>query len=82
MSEYRIRSTGEVKTQNELRQIYNNISIPRVWDSNVCDVLGIDPVLAFPQPPISDPHKVVVRDGVTQDSLGNWVQAWTVVNMF
>lgn len=82
MSEYRIRSTGEVKTQGEIRQIHSNTSLPRVWDSNVCDALGIDPVLASPQPSPSGPYKVVVRNGVTQDALGNWVQAWAERDMF
>lgn len=82
MSEYRIRSTGEVKTQGELRKIHSNTSFPRVWGSNVCDAIGVDPVLASPQPTPSGPYKVVTRNGVTQDNLGNWVQAWIERDMF
>ena len=45
--EYRIQSTGEVKTQGEVRRMHSNTSLPKVWDAN-----------------------------------GNWVQAWSVVDMF
>lgn len=81
MNEYRIRSTGEVKTQNEIKKLHSNISLPRVWDSNVCEALGIDPVLATPQPEVTG-YTQAVRNGVIQDAKGNWVQAWTVVDMF
>ena len=81
MSEYRIRSTGEVKTQGEVRKIHSNTSLPRVWDSNVCDALGIDPVLEAPKPETTG-YTQAIRNGVTQDAKGNWVQAWAVVDMF
>jgi len=81
MSEYRIRATGDVKTQGEVRKIHSNTSLPRVWDSNVCDALGIDPVLEAPKPETTG-YTQAVRNGVTQDANGNWVQAWTVVDMF
>jgi hypothetical protein len=48
--EYRIQSTGEVKTQGEVRRMHSNTSLPKVWDANVCTALGIDPVLAAPKP--------------------------------
>ena len=79
--EYRIQSTGEVKTQGEVRRMHSNTSLPRVWDANVCSALGIDPVLITPKPDTTG-YTQAVRDGVTQDANGNWVQAWTVVDMF
>jgi len=79
--EYRIQSTGEVKTQGEVRRMHSNTSLPRVWDANVCSALGIDPVLEAPKPEVTG-YTQAVRDGVTQDANGNWVQAWTVVDMF
>ena len=82
MSEYRIRSTGEVKTQGQIRSDNSNTSLPKVWTETTCDGLGIDPVLASPQPTPSGDYKVVVRDGVVQDSKGNWVYAWTERDMF
>ena len=82
MSEYRIRSTGEVKTQGQIRSMHPNVSLPKVWNTNVNETLGIDPVLASPKPDPSGDYKVVVRNGVEQDANGNWVWAWTENDMF
>ena len=82
MSEYRIKATGEVKTQGQIRKDNPNMSLPRVWNSNVCEALGIDPVLIAPAPAPSGEYKSVVRDGVTQDANGNWVYAWKEQDMF
>jgi len=79
--EYRIQSTGELKTQGEVRRMHSNTSLPRVWGANVCASLGIDPVLITPKPETTG-YTTAVRDGATQDANGNWVQAWTVVDMF
>jgi hypothetical protein len=82
MSEYRIRSTGEVKTQGQIRSMHPNVSLPKVWNANVNETLGIDPVLASPKPDPSGDYKTVVRNGVEQDANGNWVYAWTENDMF
>ena len=79
--EYRIQSTGEVKTQGEVRRMHSNTSLPRVWDANVCSALGIDPVLEAPKPEVTG-YTQAIRNGATQDANGNWVQAWSVVDMF
>ena len=79
--EYRIQSTGEVKTQGEVRRMHSNTSLPRVWDANVCSALGIDPVLAAPKPEVTG-YTQAIRNGATQDANSNWVQAWSVVDMF
>ena len=82
MSEYRIRSTGEVKSQGQIRSMHPNVSLPKVWNANVNEALGIDPVLASPKPEPSGDYKVVVRNGVEQDANNNWVWAWTENDMF
>lgn len=82
MSEYRYRSTGEVKTQGQIRSDHPNTSLPKVWTEATCDSLGIDPVLESPKPAPSGDYKVVVRDGVEQDANSNWVYAWTERDMF
>ena len=82
MSEYRIRSTGEVKSQGQIRSDHPNTSLPKVWTEATCDGLGIDPVIASPRPDPSGSYKVVVRNGVEQDSKDNWVWAWTEQDMF
>ena len=79
---YRIRSTGEVKTQGQIRSDHPNTSLPKVWTEATCDSLGIDPVIPSPQPTPSADYKVVVRDGVEQDANSNWVYAWTEQDMF
>ena len=79
--EYRIQATGEVKNQGEVRRMHSNTSLPRVWDANVCSALGIDPVLEAPKPEVTG-YTQAIRNGATQDANGNWVTAWSVVDMF
>lgn len=82
MSEYRVRATGEVKNQGQIRRDNPNMSLPRVWKAATCDALGIDPVLIAPAPAPSADYKIVVRNGVTQDANNNWVYAWVERDMF
>ena len=83
MTEYRDRTTGEVKTQGQLRKENLNISMPKVWNDNVFDALNVDPVLAAPQPTSGiGQYQHVIRNGVVQDANNNWVQAWQIVDMF
>ena len=82
MSEYRNRTSGAVNTQGEIRRSMPNTSLPRVWTADICEFLGIDPVLAAPAPAPSGEYKVVSRNGVVQDALGNWVFAWVERDMF
>jgi hypothetical protein len=62
--------------------MHPNVSLPKVWNTNVNNTLGIDPVIASPKPDPSGDYKVVVRNGVEQDANGNWVWAWTENDMF
>jgi len=82
MSEYRNRTSGAVNTQGEIRRSMPNTSLPRVWTADICEFLGIDPVLAAPAPEASGEYKVVSRNGVTQDANGNWVEAYVERDMF
>jgi hypothetical protein len=81
MSEYRERTTGEVKTQGQWRAAFPNMSLPRVWTSNVCDAMNIDPVLASPAATLGA-YQTSARDGVEQDSKGNWVEKYVARDMF
>lgn len=81
MSEYRIRQSGDIKSQGEIRAMHKNTSFPRVWRENVCESIGIDPVLVTPKPAASAPYKIVERNGAVQEG-GNWVQAWVERDMF
>jgi hypothetical protein len=82
MAEYRNRTSGEIKTESELRAANKNMSFPKAWNSSVHDALGVDPVLAAPTPEPSAAYKSVVRNGAVQDANGNWVQAWVEREMF
>jgi len=82
MAEYRNRSSGEIKTDTELRAANKNMSFPKAWGSSVHDALNVDPVLVSPAPAPSAAYKSVVRNGAVQDSNGNWVYAWVEREMF
>ena len=81
MAEYRNRTTGEVKTQSEWKAAHPNMSLPRVWNSNVLDALNIDPVFASPKA-TTTAYQISVRDGVEQDSKGNWVEKYVARDMY
>ncbi len=81
MSEYRERTTGEVKSQGEWRAAFPNMSLPRVWTSNVCDAMNIDPVLASPAATTSA-YQTSARDGVEQNANGDWVEKYVAKDMF
>jgi len=81
MTDYRVRESGEIKSQGDIRKMHRNTSIPKIWDSNVCDDLEIDPVMVSPKPESSDPLKHFVLQGVVESG-GNWVQNYVEVDMF
>ncbi len=81
MSEYRERTTGEVKSQGEWRAAFKNMSLPRVWTSGVCDAMNIDPVLASPAA-TTTAYQTSVRDGVEKNSNGDWVEKYVAKDMF
>ena len=72
MSEYRERTTGEVKTQGQWRADFAHMSLPRVWKAATLDALNLDAVLRSPAATIGA-YQYSARDGVEQDSNGNWV---------
>ena len=83
MGEYRNRTTGEIKTQGELRRDNPNMSMPRVWGNSVCDALNVDPILAAPKPTEGiGQYQFVARNGAVQDAKDNWVEAWEIRDMF
>ena len=81
MSEYRNRTTGEVKSQGQWRAANPNMSLPRVWKAATLDALDLDPVLRSPAATVGD-YQVSVRDGVVQDANGNWVENYVARDMF
>jgi len=81
MGEYRNRTSGEVLSQGEVRAANANMSLPRVWTSGVCDALNVDPVLASPAATTSA-YQYSARDGVEQNSNGDWVEKYVARDMF
>ena len=82
MAEYRNRTSGEIKTDSELKAENKAMSFPKVWNESTYDALNVDPVLASPQPAPSGDYKVVVRNGAEQDANDTWVYAWIERDMF
>ena len=81
MSEYRNRTTGEVKTQGQWRSANPNMSLPRVWKAATLDALNLDPVLRSPAATVGQ-YQTSARDGVVQDANGNWVENYVARDMF
>ena len=81
MSEYRNRTTGEVKTQGQWRAANPNMSLPRVWKAATLDALNLDAVLRSPAATVGQ-YQTSARDGVVQDANGNWVEKYVARDMF
>lgn len=77
---YRIKSTGEIKSQGEIRGMHPNTSFPSQWSNELVENLGLDPVLESAAPATTR-YQTAVKNGVEQDAKGNWVWAWTVTDM-
>ena len=81
MSEYRNRTTGEVKTQGQWRAANPNVSLPRVWKAATLDALNLDPVLKSPAATVGQ-YQTSVRDGVYQAGDGSWFEKYVARDMF
>jgi hypothetical protein len=75
--EIRIRADGRVVTEREFREMHPNVSFPAVLSADILTDFGGDAVLAAPAPSVTE-TQTAYRNGVVQDGLGNWVQAWAV----
>ncbi len=73
MAEYRDRTTGEIKSQGQLRKENPNMSMPKVWNENVLEALNVDPVYKT-NPPTTDvgPYQMLQLSGVEQNTSGDW----------
>jgi len=81
MSEYRNRTTGEVKTQGQWRAANPNMSLPRTWKAATLDALNLDAVLRSPAA-TTGAYQSSVRDGVEQNANGDWVEKYVARDMF
>ena len=82
MSEFR-HTSGAIKTESQIRADNPNTSFPRgVLPTGILSDLGYTSILPTPQPNPSASTKIVVRDGIEQDSDKNWVQKWIEKDRF
>lgn len=79
MAEYRIRETGAVVTESELRAMHPNTSFPYVLTEELVNDLGADVVFEGPQPTATK-YQVVYRDGV-EEIEGKWFTKYSVADM-
>lgn len=80
--EIRLRSTGQVMYEAELRQWARDNNGP-AWDVTTTEVLeavGADVVFEGPQAQPTR-YQFAFRDGVTQDDQGRWFTKYSVVDM-
>jgi hypothetical protein len=76
---YRVRSTGEVKSQGEVRSLYPNTSFPSQWTPTLVEELGLDPVFETPAPAVTR-YQTAYKDGVEQVA-NKWVWKWSISEM-
>ena len=77
MPEYRIRSTGEVLSDEEFRRRHNNTSFSRLLDEKLLDAFDTDIVFEGPQHQGPPPYSYTYRDGVEQIN-GKWYTKYTI----
>jgi hypothetical protein len=70
MTEYRIRSTGEIIS--DLAKAFPNVSLPANPTSDHLDFIGVDPIFEGPQATGGTVYQYSVRDGVEQKADGKW----------
>ena len=77
MPEYRIRSTGEVLTDEEFRKRHKHTSFSRLLDEDLLDAFDTDVVFEGPQKQGPPPYSYTYRDGV--EKIGDkWYTKYTI----
>lgn len=76
---YRIRATGQVATQGEVRGLYANTSFPKTWSPELVEELGLDVVFESPTP-TTTVYQTAFKDGVEQVN-GKWTWKWSISEM-
>ena len=77
---YRVKSTGEIKSQGEVRSMYSNTSFPSQWTPALVEELGLDLVFESPTPTTTR-YQTAFKDGVEQDAQGRWLWKWSISEM-
>lgn len=79
MAEYRIRETGAVVLESELRALHPYTSFPYVLTEELVNDLGADVVFEGPQPTATK-YQTAYRDGV-EEIEGKWYTKYAVADM-
>lgn len=79
--ELRNRATGAIITEQQLRADNPNTSFPQVLTPEIIDSFGYDPVLEGPQPTLTPPYEIAVRDGVEEVN-GQWFTKYVAGPVF
>mgnify|MGYP003326409201 CR=1 FL=1 len=77
MPEYRIRSTGEVLSDEEFRKRHKNTSFSRLLDENLLDAFDTDIVFEGPQKQGPPPYSHTYRDGI-ECIKGKWYTKYSI----
>lgn len=72
--QYRIRNTGDVKTEAEFRAAYPNTSIPRPITDQIANGLGADVVVEAERPATTE--FATFAAGPVEQIEGVWTQTW------
>lgn len=64
MNQYRIRSTGQVVSENEFRAMHLDVSFPAVIDAATLSAFDADPVMEGPQAVVTDIYHYSQAAGV------------------
>ena len=78
---YRIRSSGDIKSQGEIRKMHPNTSLPRVWDEATCEALSIDVIFEGPQATGGDQYQFSQSAGIEQVN-GKWYTKYVLGPIF
>ena len=80
--EYRLKSTGAVMYEGELRQYLKDNNGPTFgpMTTEIMQAIGVDPVFEGPQP-TAGVYQTVYRNGVEQQSDGKWYTKYSLADM-
>lgn len=80
--QYRLKSTGAVMYEGELRQYLKDNNGPTFgpMTTEIMEAIGVDPVFEGPQPP-AGVYQTVYRNGVEQQSDGKWYTKYSLAEM-
>lgn len=74
---YYNKETNTIYTEQELRNLYPNVSLPTVINAND---LGLEVIFETPLPEVTE-YQRAVFNGIIQDAKGNWVKSYRIEDL-